>query len=566
MSAVIQSITPTHFPDWMQTPSCDSQEITLSFLSNVFATEIKQYSTTWGELAAGIANPKQSRPDKFDCELIKLASFGTVATASGCLRHDANVVQVFGVEGDYDGEAMPLSEAVDKLTSAGVAAVLYTSASHTPTKPRWRVLCPLSAPVAPDARASLLARLDALLGTVLSPESYTLSQTYFHGRVKGAPFESAIVEGQPLDLAGLPDAAVPTKVTKQSEVGNWQQLPDDIDAVLGRLPCPKPADKDGYLSNWLPTVLGTLNSFGHAAVPHLVRWSLPWYVAKYPTHTATQLEQVATWEISKRIQSEGQGKTTWENVRERRGLSRSELKGFAAVPAQEVKYAGEWEAPLPIPNVLLPVPPFDYAMLPNDLVDWIKDSADRMKCPPDYIAVVAMTVLGAIIARKVVLKPKANDHDWLILSNIWCAIIGRSAMMKSPALSVALAFLRRIIGSEHSKYLAAMKQWKSNDKFAKMQADGMDTEAKRLLKDGKTDEARVKSDEAEAFRNEHLPPIEKRYETNDATPEVLHQLFAENPHGIINIVDELARWVADMGKQGREGCCAIHPWRTAPWC
>ena len=94
-----------------------------------------------------------------------------------CLRHDANVVQITGIEGDYDLEKMPVSEAVERLEQAGIASMLYTSPSHTEDAPRWRVLCPTSVALPPTERDRLLARLNGVLGGVLSSESWTLSQS-----------------------------------------------------------------------------------------------------------------------------------------------------------------------------------------------------------------------------------------------------------------------------------------------------------------------------------------------------------------------------------------------------
>lgn len=49
---------------------------------------------------------------------------------------------IHGVEIDYDGEDLSFTEARDRLTHYGIECVLYTSASHTPEKARWRILCP----------------------------------------------------------------------------------------------------------------------------------------------------------------------------------------------------------------------------------------------------------------------------------------------------------------------------------------------------------------------------------------------------------------------------------------
>ena len=136
----------------------------------------------------------------------KLATFGNALTMKGSLRHDANLQAVEGIEGDYDAGAVTLDEASERLEAAGVAALIYTTPSHKPEAPRWRVLAPLSASVAPGERAALTARLNGALGGVLAPESFTPSQAYYFGALgDGATHEVRLVEGAALDtLDGLP--------------------------------------------------------------------------------------------------------------------------------------------------------------------------------------------------------------------------------------------------------------------------------------------------------------------------------------------------------------------------
>ena len=132
-------------------------------------------------------------PKKSALPLLKLAEFGSIKTDAGCLRHDANVTVVTGIEGDYDGESMPMAEAAKRLNDAGVAALLYTSASHEDAAPRWRVLCPLSRTLVGtpvelrEQRRRLVGVLDAILGGVLTPESSALSQSFYFGRIEGRP-------------------------------------------------------------------------------------------------------------------------------------------------------------------------------------------------------------------------------------------------------------------------------------------------------------------------------------------------------------------------------------------
>jgi hypothetical protein len=80
-------------------------------------------------------------PSKAGLPWLKLARFSEMPTEKGCLRHNAGVLAITGIEADYDGELVSIEEAAEKLRQAEVEALLYTSASHTPAKPRWRVLC-----------------------------------------------------------------------------------------------------------------------------------------------------------------------------------------------------------------------------------------------------------------------------------------------------------------------------------------------------------------------------------------------------------------------------------------
>ncbi len=128
-------------------------------------------------------------PDKPRCPWIKLARFGATRSAHGSLRNNTNVVAVTGVEGDYDGEQVTPEQAVALLERHQVRASVYTSPSHTPDKPRWRVLAVLSKEYPPVARERFLARINGVLGGILSRESFTLSQSYYFGRVNGRDYQ-----------------------------------------------------------------------------------------------------------------------------------------------------------------------------------------------------------------------------------------------------------------------------------------------------------------------------------------------------------------------------------------
>src|SRR3569832_487366 len=115
---------------------------------DVKARAAHRHERCWLEVVDALSDPPE-RPSKSDCKLLKLATFGEVRSAKGSLRHDANVLQVFGIAGDYDAGVMTPAEAAELLAQGGVESLVYTTPSHKLGAPRWRVLCPLSSSCSP---------------------------------------------------------------------------------------------------------------------------------------------------------------------------------------------------------------------------------------------------------------------------------------------------------------------------------------------------------------------------------------------------------------------------------
>jgi hypothetical protein len=162
-----------------------------------------------------------SAPQKVQLPWLKLAGFGTLPTAKGSLRWDGNVHAVSGIEADYDGERLSFEAAVEILEKAGVEAIVYTSPSHTPEKPRWRVLCPLSIDLPPKQRPHMLGRLAGLFKGIFSAESWALSQSYYFGAVDHNPaHQVALVEGMPIDRCVEFDRIAVGKPQTEPKAGN----------------------------------------------------------------------------------------------------------------------------------------------------------------------------------------------------------------------------------------------------------------------------------------------------------------------------------------------------------
>ena len=180
-------------------------KIGVTRFADVYAQSLEYEEFRLDELVEFIANTVAD--DKASLPMLKCAHFGMVRTGAGALRHDANVETITGIEADYDGEDMPFDEAIARLEEANLIFVAYTSPSHDPQRPRWRILLPCSKPLEPGRRGQLVNRLNGVLGGGLAGESWGLSQSYYYGRVNGAAFEIQLnSDGEYIDQADELDA------------------------------------------------------------------------------------------------------------------------------------------------------------------------------------------------------------------------------------------------------------------------------------------------------------------------------------------------------------------------
>jgi putative DNA primase/helicase len=203
-------------------------------------------------------------------------------------------------------------------------------------------------------------------------------------------------------------------------------------------------------------------------------------------------------------------------------------------------------APQPLPDALPPVEPFDLALLPDALRDWVADVAERVSCPVDYVAVPAVVAACAVLGRKIALRPQQHG-DWAVVPNVWGLVIGRPGMMKSPAMAAALAPLRRLAAEAQERYEAELSDWRRADKLREMQAEAAEKKAREELR--KNPHADVLhllgGDEAEP------EPALRRYTTSNATMEALSELLRQNPQGLLLERDEIMGLLRELDRPER---------------
>src|SRR5215469_3085843 len=203
---------------------------------------------------------------------------------------------------------------------------------------------------------------------------------------------------------------------------------------------------------------------------------------------------------------------------------RAESQANAQTPATSMS----WRMPKPLSDGLSPVEPFSSEFVPDALAPWIDDIANRLQCPPDYIAVAAVTALGSVIGRRVGIKPQAKT-DWLEIPNLWGMFIGRPGMLKSPAMGEALKPIHRL-ESEAAKENEILQEAYE----AGLDAYELRKQVRKALVREQLKANKIKSDKIELnFGEKPKEPIPVRYRTNDATYEAVGELLIANPAGIL---------------------------------
>ncbi len=241
------------------------------------------------------------------------------------------------------------------------------------------------------------------------------------------------------------------------------------------------------------------------------------------------------------------------------------IVGSAGCPSDEAQGASvssvstsggafsEFGDPEPLPDLLPPVQQFDLQLLPGALQPWITDMAERIQCPPDYCAVAAMVGLAGIVGRKVGIRPKRQD-DWLVVPNLYGAVIGRPGIMKSPAIAGPLVPLRTLEIEAKERFIEELNDHEAAQLVQTERKKLGQNDIKKALKEGKDASALA----VELVRGEQPEPTRRRYLVNDSTVEKVGEILAENPNGVVTFRDELTGLLRYLDKEGHEGARAFY--------
>ena len=212
-----------------------------------------------------------------------------------------------------------------------------------------------------------------------------------------------------------------------------------------------------------------------------------------------------------------------------------------------------WSEPLPLPDQLLPVAPFDNALLPQSLQRWVADIAERLQVPGEFVAVPAMICLAGVVGRKVGIRPARRD-DWCSIPNLWGAIIGRPGLMKTPSLKEPLGVLQRLEAEARSVYSQAMRNHEEKLLLAEATVKVRKDDLRKAVRKGSGAEEIA----AQIREAQPVEPTQRRLIVSDSTVEKLGELLAENPNGLVAFRDELTGLLRSLEKKGQDNARSFY--------
>lgn len=183
-----------------------------------------------------------------------------------------------------------------------------------------------------------------------------------------------------------------------------------------------------------------------------------------------------------------------------------------------------------LPPVLDVAAPFPVEVFPQVLADFVTTGAAALPCPPDFLAVPLLAVLGAAIGTTCVVEIKPG---WRESARLWTAVVADPGSKKSPALDLVMKPLYRAQHRLKKDYTQLMTAYALEL-----------AEYEKAYAAWKRDKHATADDMPEKPQE---PGFSQLFST-DATVEALAGVLEHNPRGVLFIRDELTAWARAMNQ------------------
>ena len=358
---------------------------------------------------------------------------------------------------------------------------------------------PTSRPLPPSERANLVARVNGLFGGVLAGESFTLSQSYYFGRVNNNPAHRAeIVGGDFIDSRADLDASA---IFKKTSNGKIDRLPlTDVTGVRPTIPITSLEDARLGLSEDVRHMI--VNATPPVSKPHLKGGKGHCFVVGALIGRGLSNAQIKeVYRLGKIAIGPLWCSRGFDGYLER-------VIAFCRPEPQEpvvpVDLWGKFEPPS-LPTGLLPSVIEQYAIQQSEL----------MGCDAGGLAMAALTVCAAVISDRIELQMKIHDPNWKESARIWTALVGLPSTKKSPIMRQAARTLVDLDLEMYRDHADALAEY-----------NALPREERKI----------------------NQRPQQKRLRIEDTTYEAARDLLMACPDGVLCLQDEMSGWFGAMDK------------------
>tara|TARA_R110002096_G_scaffold344921_2_gene537807 strand:- start:41187 stop:43577 length:2391 start_codon:yes stop_codon:yes gene_type:complete len=181
--------------------------------------------------------------------------------------------------------------------------------------------------------------------------------------------------------------------------------------------------------------------------------------------------------------------------------------------------------------------PFPIECFPEPVRTYVVDGAAAIGCDASFIALPMLAALASAIGNTHLIQLKKG---WTEPAIVWTAVVGESGTAKSPAIQLAVQFVRDRQIADMRVYQHELTLWENEHAIW----DAKQSQWKRDASRGK---------QVDPIPEPSRPTCPRTW-TDDATIEALVGKLKENPRGLLMVRDELAGWFSfDRYSSGKGG-------------
>jgi putative DNA primase/helicase len=135
--------------------------------------------------------------------------------------------------------------------------------------------------------------------------------------------------------------------------------------------------------------------------------------------------------------------------------------------------------------------------------------------------------LAGCVNRRASIHPKVSDTSWVVVPNLWGAVIAPPGYMKSPVLRSVTLPLTGIEALWRAEYEQESTSYEGDKETTELRKQAWREQCKAAYKKGES--APPAPDNCIVF------PVQRRLLLTDSTFEKLHEILSDNPAGVLVI-------------------------------